>query len=101
MAEAQVCLRAQRIDDDDGVVNRVIKARGLSDDNGGVGRGQGIDRASEGLVTTTDTYRVQGQPWRPWRRNDGTEKFATNTEALAEEDDPKVSTTTTEASDEE
>ena len=49
MSEALVHLRAQGIDDDDGGVKRVRRARALSNDNLGVGRGQGIDDASEGL----------------------------------------------------
>ena len=40
--EAPVCLRAQGIDDDDSVVDRVRRAWGLSKDDGGVNRGRGI-----------------------------------------------------------
>ena len=45
--------------------------------------------------------RVQGQQYRLRRCDDGPEELATMPEALAEEDEPEVSTTTTEASDEE
>ena len=59
-----MCLRAQGIDDDDDGVVRVRRARGLRDYYGGVGRGRGIDDASEGLDTTTeaagDRQRAQG-----------------------------------------
>ena len=59
-----VCLRDQVIDDDNGGVGRVRRARGLSNDDGGFGRGQGIYDASKGLETTTeaagDQRRVRG-----------------------------------------
>ena len=74
-----MCLRAQVIDDNKGVVARVRQAHGLSNDDGGAVRGRGIDDASEGLETTA-------------------EASTTTTEALTEEYDPEVSTTTTEAS---
>ena len=48
-AEAPVCLWDQGIDDDNGVIDRVRRAHGLSNDNRGVGRGRGIHDASEGL----------------------------------------------------
>ena len=54
MAEAPVCLRAQGIDDDYGVFDRVRHAHGLSDNDGGVSRGQGKDDESEGSETTTE-----------------------------------------------
>ena len=49
-----MCLRAQGIDNNDGDVGRVRRSRGLSEDNGGVKRGQGIRDASEGSETTTE-----------------------------------------------
>ena len=49
-----VCLRDQFIDDDDGRVERVRRACGLSDDNGGVGRGREIYAASEGSESRTE-----------------------------------------------
>ena len=52
-AEAPVCLQDQDIYDDDDRVSRVRRARRLRDDNGGIGRGRGIDDASEVLETTT------------------------------------------------
>ena len=64
MAEAEVSLRAQGIDDDKCGVGRVRRACGLSDDDGGVNGGRGIDDASEGLDTTTeaagDRQRARG-----------------------------------------
>ena len=47
-------LQDQGIDDNNHGVVRVRQARELSEDGGGVGRGQGIRDASEGLDTTTD-----------------------------------------------
>ena len=49
-----MCLRAQDIDDDEVSVHRVRRTHGLSDDNGGVGREQGIDDASELSETTME-----------------------------------------------
>ena len=94
-------LRDQVIDDDDGVVDRVLRARGLSNNDGGVGIGKGIDDASNGLKTTTEFSVIQGRKWRLKHRDDEPEELATTTKALAEEDDPEFSTTTTEASAEE
>ena len=48
-------LKAQGIDNNDSVIGRVRRACVLSDDDGGVGRRQGIRNASEGLETTTET----------------------------------------------
>ena len=93
-----MCLQDKVIDDNNGVVGRVIRTRGLSDYNGGVDRGQGIDDVSEGLEITTEASRIQGQQRRMRRRDDGLEELATTTEALSEEDEPEVSTTSTEAS---
>ena len=96
-----MCLQAQGIDDDDGVVNRVIRAHEISNDGGGVGRGRGIDDASEELETTTKAMRIKGRRPRLRRCNDWTAELATTTKELAEEDEPEVLTTTMEASDEE
>ena len=93
-----MCLQDQGIDDDNGVVSRVIRACRLSDDDGGVGRGQGIDDASEELETTTEATRIQGRRRRLRRCNDWPEELATTKEALAEEDNPKFLTMTMEAS---
>ena len=49
-----MCLRDHGIDNDDGVVGRVRRSLRLSDNEGGVGRVQGIDDASEGLETTAE-----------------------------------------------
>ena len=48
-----MCLRAEVIDNNDSRVGRVVRAKGIRNDNGGVSRGQGICNASEGLETTT------------------------------------------------
>ena len=66
-----MCLRSQGIDDDDGVVNRVIRSRGLSDDGGGIGRGQGIDDASKGLETTTEAAGARKQDQGIYNDNRG------------------------------
>ena len=76
-------------------------AHGIDDNNGGIGKGRGIDDASEGSEITTEAVRICGQRRRLQRRDDGPEKLATTTEEWAEEDDPEESTTTTKASAEE
>ena len=57
-------LQNQGIDDDGIIIDRVRQARGLSDNNGDVVRGRGIDGTSEGLETTTEEPRTQGQQRR-------------------------------------
>ena len=57
--EALLCLWAHSIDDKNGGVYRVRWDRGLSDNDGGVGRGRGIYEASEGSETTTEAARDQ------------------------------------------
>ena len=47
--EAEVCLRAQVIDNDNDGVGRGRRAGGISDDKGGIGRGRGIYNASKVL----------------------------------------------------
>ena len=49
-----MCLRAQSIDDDNGGGIRARWSHVRSDDEGGIGRGQGIDDASKVLETTTE-----------------------------------------------
>ena len=56
-----MCLQAQGIYDNAGVVNRVRQSRRLSDDNGGVGRGQGIDNVSEESETTIEAAGARRQ----------------------------------------
>ena len=51
-------LRDQGIDDNDGVVDRVRQARGLSDDGGDVGRGGGIYDVLEGSETSTEASSI-------------------------------------------
>ena len=57
-------LQYQGIDGGGGGVGRLIQARGISDNDEGVGRGRGIYYASEGLETTPeaagDKRRDQG-----------------------------------------
>ena len=50
-----MCLRAESVDDYNDGVRRISWAKGLSDDDGGVGRGRGIRDASKGSETTTET----------------------------------------------
>ena len=54
-----MCLRDQGIDDYDGV-GRVIRSRGISDNDGGVGRGRGIQDTFEGSETMTEAEGVDG-----------------------------------------
>ena len=49
-----MCLRAEGIDDDDSDVVRVRQAKGLSDNNRGVGRGRLICDASKGSESMTE-----------------------------------------------
>ena len=56
-----MCLRDQGIDNDDGIVRRVIRAHGLRNDDVGAGRGQGIDDASEGQETMAEAAKDQRQ----------------------------------------
>ena len=52
-------LQAQGIDDKYVGGGRVRRARGRSDNNGGVGRGIGIRDASKGLETTTEALEEE------------------------------------------
>ena len=74
---------------------------GINDEDGCVGGGRGIDDASKVLETTTGAARIWGQRQRLRRRDDRPEELATTTKSLEDEYDPKVSTTTTDASAEE
>ena len=49
-----MCLWSEGTDDDSGDAGGVRRVKGLSEDDGGIGRGQGICDASEGLETTTE-----------------------------------------------
>ena len=86
---------------DGGDVIRVRRARGISKDDGGVGRGRGIDNTPEVSETTTGAVRIQVQRRRLRHRDDGSEELVTTAEASAEKDEPKYLTTTTEVSAEE
>ena len=59
--EAQVCLRDQGIDNDYGRVGRVRQARGISNNDEGIGRGRGIYNASDGLETTAEAAGARQQ----------------------------------------
>ena len=96
-----MCLRSQGIDDDDEGFGGGRRTRGLSDNNGGVGRGKGIYDTYKGSETAMGAARIQGQQRRLRRCDDGPEELATMTEATAEEDDLEYSTTMMEASAEE
>ena len=67
-----MCLQAQGVDEEKGIVNRVRWPHGISDNNGGVGRVRVIDNASEGLETTTDGGRCVAMTrlnnWQPRQR---------------------------------
>ena len=65
-----MCLRDQGIYNDDGVIGRVRRARGISDEGGGVGGGQGIYDASKGSETTPEAAGVR-QRVRGIYDNDG------------------------------
>ena len=69
----------QGIDEGGDVVDRVRREHRLSKNEGGVGRGQGIYDASEGLETTTEVSRIQGRQRRLRRRDDGLEELDTTT----------------------
>ena len=56
-----VCFQDQGIDDDGGVVGRVKRVRRISNDNGCVSRGRGIDDASEILEKTTVAEKIRGR----------------------------------------
>ena len=74
-----MCSRAQGIGGNNSVVDRVRQARGISNDDGGVGRGQGIDDATKGMKTTTEASSIQVSQLRLRRRDDGPEELATTT----------------------
>ena len=91
-------MRTQEIDNDYGGVGGGRQARGLSNDNVGIDVGRGIYDASKESYTTAEAERIWGQQRRLQRCDDGPKELATTTEALAEEDEPEVSMTKTEAS---
>ena len=93
-----MCLRSQGIDNDRVSVGRLKRARGLNNDDGGIGRGRGIDDASKGSETTTGAARIRGRQRRMRSCDDGPEELVTTTEASVEKDEPKDLTTTIEAS---
>ena len=79
-----MCLWDQGIDNDGGGVARLRRARRLSDDNRGIGRGQGIRNVSKVLETPTesagDIYK-----WKRWRRNMRKKTKTTTTDVSAED----------------
>ena len=62
-AEAPVRLRDQGIDNNNSGIGRVRRARGLSNDIGGVGRGRGIYNPYEGLETTAEAAVARRWSW--------------------------------------
>ena len=54
-----MCLGAQGIYDGDGSIDILRRSRGLSNDNIGVSRGQGIKDTSKGSETTTEAVGYQ------------------------------------------
>ena len=56
-----MCLRAEVIDDYGGGVGRVRRAKGLSDNDGGINRGRGIRDASKVSETTTEAAGARRQ----------------------------------------
>ena len=96
-----MCLWAQGIDNKNDGISGGRRARGFSNDDRGVGRGQGIGNASEGLETTTEAARIWVQQNRLRRCNDRPEEFVATTEASAERNEPEELTTTMETSAEE
>ena len=65
-------------------------AHGINNGDRGAGRLQGIENVSE-------VSDIWGQQQRQLSQDDGPEELKTTTESSAEEDNPKVSTTTMEA----
>ena len=65
-------------------------AHGINNGDRGAGRLQGIENVSE-------VSDIWGQQQRQLSQDDGPEELKTTTESLAEEDNPKVLTTTMEA----
>ena len=63
-----MCLRSQVIGDDSGSVGGGRRDRGFSNENGGFGRGRGIDDASDGLETTAEVAGFQQKSPRDIRR---------------------------------
>ena len=49
-----MCLQAKGMEDGDGSIGRVRRDRGISNDDGGIGRGRVICDASMGSETTTE-----------------------------------------------
>ena len=66
-----MCLQAQYIDDDNSGFGRVRQACGISNEDGGVGRGQGICDAPEGLEITTEAKWDQLQAQGIYDNNEG------------------------------
>ena len=65
-------------------------AHGINNGDRGAGRLQGIENVSE-------VSDIWGQQQRQLSQDDGPEELKTTTESSAEEDNPKVLTTTMEA----
>ena len=74
-----MCLRAEGIDgdDDEDCVGRVRRDKGLSDDDGGVGREQGYVTRPRGQIQQRRRRGIDDRP----------EEFTTTAEASKEEDE--------------
>ena len=70
-AEEPVSLRAQGIDNNDGIVGRVRWAWGLSNDDVGVGRGRGIYDMFKASETTTEVSGARQRPQRLYNDDRG------------------------------
>ena len=75
-----MCLQAQVIDDNDGGISGRRRALGLNENDGGVGRGQGIDDTSEVSETTKEATRIWGRRQRLRRRDYESEELVTTKE---------------------
>ena len=68
-----MCLQAEDIDKDNSDVRRVIRAKGLIENDGGVGIGQDIRDASEGSEKMTETVGLRQRAIGIYNDNRGLE----------------------------
>ena len=68
-----MCLQAEDIDKDNSDVGRVIRAKGLIENDGGVGIGQDIRDASEGSEKMTETVGLRQRAIGIYNDNRGLE----------------------------
>ena len=74
MAEVPVCLRAEGIDDNNSGVGILGQAKGLSNNDEGVGRRRGIHNTSEGSETKTEAAGARQRHQGIYDDNGGTER---------------------------